>query len=123
MTHYVIGFLRKDVSGESWRQDLTRIHAFANDRGWSMVLAYFGDPDAPGEIINRLMTLAYDKYITEVIAPTAAHFDPDDIPSLVKIADVICADTGRTTTRADYERSRPTTDTGVGMEWRGKLPK
>ncbi|MFE3054066.1 hypothetical protein [Nocardia sp. NPDC059239] len=94
MTNYVIGFLRPDISGERWQQDHARIHALAKQRGWSVVLVYFGDPKRPGAVINRLMNLAYTERVNTVIAPSADHFEPDDIPALVKIADVICADTG-----------------------------
>ncbi|WP_433667221.1 hypothetical protein ACQP06_27015 [Nocardia sp. CA-136227] len=94
MTNYVIGFLRPDVSGERWQRDEARIHTLAEERGWSLILVYFGDPKRPGAMINRLMNLAYAECVNEVIAPSANHFEPDDIPALVKIADIICADTG-----------------------------
>ncbi|MEV6770101.1 hypothetical protein AB0N05_15900 [Nocardia sp. NPDC051030] len=94
MTNYVIGFLRPDVSGERWQQDQARIHALAEQRGWSVVLIYFGDPKRPGAVINRLMNLAYTEGVNEVIAPNTNHFEPGDLSALAKIADVICADTG-----------------------------
>ncbi|WP_040816621.1 hypothetical protein [Nocardia concava] len=60
-----------------------------------MILLYYGGADRPsGAVINRLMNLAYSEYAIAVIAPSADHFEPDDIPALVKVADVICADTG-----------------------------
>ncbi|BAW09955.1 conserved hypothetical protein [Nocardia seriolae] len=59
-----------------------------------MILVYYGDPDRPGgAVINRLMNLAYAECVNEVIAPNIDHFEPDDLRALVKIADVICADT------------------------------
>lgn len=95
MSNYVIGFLRQDLSGEGWSEDEARIHALAVERGWSVILVYYGDPDRPGgAVINRLMNLAYSEYADAVIAPSADHFEPDDILALVKITDVICADTG-----------------------------
>ncbi|MEV0461570.1 hypothetical protein AB0I30_06575 [Nocardia tengchongensis] len=94
MTNYVIGFLRRDVSGDRWQGDQARIHAFAEQCEWSVTLVYYGDPDRPGAVINRLMNLAYAEYANEIVAPSANHFEPGDIPALVKIADVICVDTG-----------------------------
>ncbi|MFB8008322.1 hypothetical protein [Nocardia sp. NPDC056000] len=94
MTNHVIGFLRPTVSGEQWQQDAERIHRFVEERGWSLVLVYYGDPKRPGAVINRLMNLAYTECVNEVIAPSTDHFAPDDLPALVKIADVICVDTG-----------------------------
>ncbi|MCU1642556.1 MAG: hypothetical protein JWN03_2831 [Nocardia sp.] len=95
MSNYVIGFLRTDVSGKACDDDEARIHAFAAERGWSVILVYYGDPDRPGgALINRLMNLAYSEHANAVIAPSADHFEPDDIPALVKIADVICVDAG-----------------------------
>ncbi|MFD7843273.1 hypothetical protein ACFV4K_10105 [Nocardia sp. NPDC059764] len=94
MTNYVIGYLRRDLSGEAWPQDEARIHAFAAEHGRSVILVYYGDPNRPGgAVINRLMNLAYSEYANEVIAPSTDHFEPGDIPALVKIADVICTDT------------------------------
>ncbi|MFE3056359.1 hypothetical protein [Nocardia sp. NPDC059236] len=40
------------------------------------------------------MNLAYAEGVGEVIMPSLAHFECGDLPALVKIADVICADTG-----------------------------
>lgn len=95
MSNYVIGFLRPDVSGEAWGGDEAQIHALAAERGWSVILMYYGHPDRPGgAVINRLMNLAYSEYVDAVIAPSVDHFEPDEIPALVKITDVICADTG-----------------------------
>ncbi|MFI1920556.1 hypothetical protein [Nocardia sp. NPDC020380] len=70
-----------------------------------MTLVYYGDPDRPGAVINRLMNLAYNEYVDEIIAPSADHFEPGDLPALVKIADVICADTDHryTITAADVQ--------------------
>ncbi|MFE5284540.1 hypothetical protein ACFRAQ_06165 [Nocardia sp. NPDC056611] len=116
MTNYVIGFLRADVSGEQWRQDEARIHTLAEKCGWSVVLGYFGDPKRPGAVINRLMNLAYAECVNEVIAPSVDHFEPDDLAALVKIADVICADTGtRYTIPTDGAPQTPSeTDSGWG---------
>ncbi|MVU81341.1 hypothetical protein GPX89_29375 [Nocardia sp. ET3-3] len=115
MTNYVIGFLRPDVSDERWQQDEARIHTLAEERGWSMVLVYFGVPNRPGAVINRLMNLAYAECVNEVIAPSVDHFEPDDLPALVKIADVICADTGIRYTN-DNLSDRPKTITiGEGV--------
>ncbi|MBL1077245.1 hypothetical protein JK358_22860 [Nocardia sp. 2] len=95
MTTYVVGFLRKDISGESWAADQDNIHALAAQYGWSIVLLYYGDSDRPGgAVINRLMNLAYNEGVNEIIAPSATHFDDGDISALIKFADVICADTG-----------------------------
>ncbi|MFE5289773.1 hypothetical protein ACFRAQ_32800 [Nocardia sp. NPDC056611] len=95
MNNYVIGYLRRDLSGEAWSQDEARIHAFAAEHGRSVLLVYYGYPNRPGgAVINRLMNLAYTEYASEVIAPSTDHFEPDDIPALVKIADLICVDTG-----------------------------
>ncbi|MEV6772044.1 hypothetical protein AB0N05_25800 [Nocardia sp. NPDC051030] len=110
MTNYVIGFLRPDVSGEAWTEDEARIHAIAAERGWSVILVYYGDPDRPGgAVINRLMNLAHGQYVNEVIAPSSDHFEPGDLLALVKIADVICADTG----------TRYTIPTGDGQDQTG----
>lgn len=115
MTNYVIGFLRPDVSGERWHEDQASIHALAEKHGWSVVLVYFGDPKRPGAVINRLMNLAYAETVNEVIAPSADHFEPDDIPALVKIADVICADTGARYTIVPAESQTTAPDqTGPG---------
>ncbi|WP_433591348.1 hypothetical protein [Nocardia sp. CA-145437] len=117
MTNYVIGFLRPDVSGEQWQQDEARIHTLAEKRGWSVVLVYFGDPKRPGAVINRLMNLAYAECVNEVIAPSADHFEPDDLPALVKIADVICADTGtRYTIPTDNASQSPPKPAAAGGE-------
>ncbi|AYF72959.1 hypothetical protein D7D52_02720 [Nocardia yunnanensis] len=95
MSNYVIGFLRPDVSGAAWSEDESRIHALATERGWSVILVYYGEPDRPdGALINRLMNLAYGEHADAVIAPSTDHFEPGEIAALVKIADVICADTG-----------------------------
>ncbi|WP_330249767.1 hypothetical protein OG874_26065 [Nocardia sp. NBC_00565] len=95
MSNYVIGFLRPDVSGEASGQDEARIHALAAECGWSVILMYYGDRDRPGgAVINRLMNLAYSERANAVIVPSADHFEPGDIPALVKIVDVICVDTG-----------------------------
>ncbi|MFE3759553.1 hypothetical protein ACFXO9_35070 [Nocardia tengchongensis] len=84
-----------EVSGETWHQDEARIHALAAEHGRSIILMYYGDAQRPGgAVINRLMNLTYAEYANEIIAPGANHFEPGDIPALVKIADVICADTG-----------------------------
>ncbi|MFI5777512.1 hypothetical protein [Nocardia sp. NPDC051570] len=91
----MIGFLQPDVSGEASGEDETQIHALAAERGWSVILVYYGDPDRPGgAVINRLMNLAYSEYANIVIAPSADHFEPGDVQALVKITDVICVDTG-----------------------------
>ncbi|WP_067814695.1 hypothetical protein [Nocardia inohanensis] len=95
MTGRVIGFLRKDVSGASWARDQTRLYGFAAEHGWSVTLVYQGDSDRPGgRVINRLMNLAYNADVGQIIAPSIDHFEDGDIPALIKIADVICADTG-----------------------------
>ncbi|MGW5225224.1 hypothetical protein ACWEP5_09820 [Nocardia niigatensis] len=95
MSNYVIGFLRPDVSGEVWSEDEAQIHALAAEHGWSVILMYYGDPDRPGgAVINRLMNLSYSEHANAVIAPSADHFEPGDIPALVKITDLICVDTG-----------------------------
>ncbi|QLY32427.1 hypothetical protein H0264_09320 [Nocardia huaxiensis] len=95
MTNYVIGFLRPDVSGAARHQDESRIHALAAECGWSVILMYYGDPARPGgALINRLMNLTYTECVNEVIAPSTDHFEPGDLSALVKVADVICTDTG-----------------------------
>ncbi|MEU6582234.1 hypothetical protein [Nocardia sp. NPDC046763] len=104
MSNYVIGFLRPAVSGDGWGEDEARIHALAAERGWSVILVYYGDPDRPGgAVINRLMNLAYSEHANGVIAPSADHFEPDDIPALVKITDVICTDTDTKYTTASND--------------------
>ncbi|WP_157762239.1 hypothetical protein [Nocardia yamanashiensis] len=94
MTDYVIGFLRKDLSGRSWKQDQARIHSFAAEHGWPVVLIYYGGLDRPGAVINRLMNLAYAEGVRAVIVPSTAYFESGDLAALVKITDVICTDTG-----------------------------
>lgn len=119
MTRYAIGFLRRDVSGHSLCEDHATIHTFAAERELSVVLVYYGDPDRPGgAVINRLMNLAYNESVDGIIAPSADHFEPGDIPALAKIADVICADTGnRYTVRTDAssrsEHSSPSRCSGA----------
>lgn len=95
MTHFAIGFLRKNISGEAWQIDQARIHALADEREWPVIIMYFGDPSDPRAVINRLMTFAYDACIAAVITPSIDHFESGDLPALVKIIDVFCADTGR----------------------------
>lgn len=94
MSNYVIGFLRADMAGEAWRRDEARIHTLATERGWSVILVYYGNPDRPGAVINRLMNLAYTEDVNGVIVPSTDHFEPGNLTALVKITDVICADTG-----------------------------
>ncbi|MFE3798670.1 hypothetical protein KHQ06_17200 [Nocardia tengchongensis] len=110
MSNYAIGFLRPEVSGEAWHQDEARIHALAAEHGRSIILMYYGDAQRPGgAVINRLMNLTYAEHANEIIAPGAHHFEPGDIPALVKIADVICADTGMryTIPRGDTHADSP----------------
>ncbi|APA96816.1 hypothetical protein [Nocardia seriolae] len=51
-------------------------------------------------MIDRLMNLAHSEHANVVIAPSANYFEPGDISTLVKITDVICADTGPATRSA-----------------------
>lgn len=113
MTNYVIGFLRPDVSGERRQHDEASIHTLATERGWSLVLVYFGDPKRPGAVVNRLMNLAYAEYVNEVIAPSVDHFEPDDLQDLLKIADVICTDSGTRYT-IHIDREEKADDPSVG---------
>ncbi|MEU6580288.1 hypothetical protein [Nocardia sp. NPDC046763] len=94
MTDYAIGYLRRDVSGVNWQRDEARIHAAADERNWTVILVVLADPIRQGAAINRLMNLAYAEGVDAVIAPSLAHFESGDISALVKIADVVCADTG-----------------------------
>ncbi|WP_157762817.1 hypothetical protein [Nocardia yamanashiensis] len=101
MTDHVIGFVRKDVSGGAWERDQARVYDLAAEFGWSVVLVYHGDSDrARGRVINRLMNLAYSEDVGRIIAPSAEHFEDGELPALVKIAEVICADTGTRYTSA-----------------------
>lgn len=102
MTEFVIGFLRREVSGAAWQQDQASIHALAERFGWSVVLMYYGDSNWPGAVINRLMNYAYNESVSAVIAPSIDHFEDGDIPALVKFADIVCADTGCGYTVAKY---------------------
>ncbi|MFJ9367079.1 hypothetical protein ACIRRA_22020 [Nocardia sp. NPDC101769] len=94
MTDYAIGYLRRDVSGVNWQRDEARIHAAADERRWTVILVVLADPIRQGAAINRLMNLAYAEGVDAVIVPGLAHFEHGDISALVKIADVVCADTG-----------------------------
>ncbi|WP_458689748.1 hypothetical protein [Nocardia tengchongensis] len=58
MTNYVIGFLRRDVSGEQWRHDEELIHTLAEERDWSLVLVCYGDPGRPGAGVRRTILTA-----------------------------------------------------------------
>ncbi|MEU0538333.1 hypothetical protein ABZ319_00555 [Nocardia sp. NPDC005978] len=102
MTEFVIGFLRREVSGAEWQQDEESSHALARQFGWSIVLMYYGDPNLPGAVINRLMNYAYNESVSAVIAPCFDHFEDGDIPALVKFADVVCARTRRGYTVAQH---------------------
>lgn len=89
--------LRREVSGESWQRDVARIHGLAEQRGWLVMLMYFGDDQGPVTVINQLMNLAYGRYVEEVVAPSLDHFADGEVAALVKIADVVCVDTGQST--------------------------
>ncbi|MEV6767092.1 hypothetical protein AB0N05_00510 [Nocardia sp. NPDC051030] len=92
MTRYVIGFLRRDVSGGSREQDEARIHALATELGYSVAVMVLADPDRDA-VLSRLMNLLWGEYVDTLIAPGLEHFEAGEIPALVKFADVVCANT------------------------------
>ncbi|MEC3916243.1 hypothetical protein [Nocardia sp. CDC160] len=80
-----------------------------------MALVFFGVLNRPGAVINRLINLAYTECANEVIAPSVDHFEPGDLPALVKIADVICADTGIRYTNDNLSDQPKTITLGEGV--------
>lgn len=94
MIRHAIGFLRRDVSGASWLNDEAAIHAIAHECNSRVVLVVLPDSARWGDhLVNHLLNLTYGEDADDLIVPTIDHLHNSELSALVKVADVICADT------------------------------
>ncbi|MGW4350613.1 hypothetical protein ACWELJ_00840 [Nocardia sp. NPDC004582] len=94
MIRHAIGFLRRDISGTSWQKDEAAIHAIAQECDTRVALVVLADSARWGEhLVNHLLNLTYGEDADDLVVPTIDHLDQSELRALVKVADVICADT------------------------------
>ncbi|MFE3796850.1 hypothetical protein [Nocardia tengchongensis] len=101
MIRHAIGFLRRDVCGASWLNDEAAIHATSQECDTRVSLVVLADSARWGDhLVNHLLTLTYGEDADDLIVPTIDHLDTSELRALVKVADVICADTRKRYTAA-----------------------
>lgn len=95
MKRIVVGFIRREISGDREFDDYARIVAVTADLGGVVTLLKYGEADEDREsLLVRLMNLVYNERADIVVVPSREHLAATEVRELTKWADVVDAATG-----------------------------